>query len=179
MTPSRPPLSPTDGSDIPADFPIDADLPDMTGDGGKITGPGARENGLGTVTLCGNDIWPHTPNDRLSVTSTGPEYRQSREVVTFPDAQAAVNVMTGLRQDVRACPSEPEATGATGSPTNRLHRIHQADTGYESLTFSTTLEDGSIGGEIYQFVRVGNGVLAMYRSGEFAMGSLSELQETP
>ena len=170
------------GSDIPAGFPIEVDIPDLSGDGGEITGPGAAEDGLGSVTLCGTDIWPVPPNDRLAVTSTGPEYRQSREVVTFLDAEAAVNVMTRLRQQVRACPSQSGATAGDGSPTNRLYRIHGADTGYESLTFSSTLEDGSLGGAIYQFVRVGYGVLAMYVGGEWSPDTVgagvAELTET-
>lgn len=152
------------GSVIPADFPLDHEQVAMTGDGGEMTGPSADAPGLGTITLCDRDVWPASFVDRLAANATGPEYEDARELVTFPDAGAAVDVMTRLRQQVRACPSE-QVEGPVGA-VDRIHSERQVDLGYENLTFAMYLGDTAPGLIVYQFVRVGSGVLVLSESSE-------------
>lgn len=155
---------PAPGTTIPADFPLDLDQVAMTGDGGEKAGPAGDAPGLETITLCGQDIWPIAPNERLASNATGPEYADSRELVRFLDAEAAVNVLTALRQRVRSCPSEPVEGGTSGG--GRVHAVQQVDLGYENVTFAVYFGDGGLGLTVYQFVRVGSGVLALAESSE-------------
>jgi len=155
----------TTGALIPPDFPLDDYQVARTGDDGEMLGPAPDAPGLGTNTLCGQDIWPIAPNERLASNATGPEYTVSLELVRFLDAEAAVNVLTALRQRVRSCPSEP-IEGGTSGVVDKVHAVQQVDLGYENVTFAEFVADGRLGLTVYQFVRVGSGVLALAESSE-------------
>lgn len=158
---------PDDGG-TEAGVPIDEDLVDMTGDGGSIDGPGPRAEGAVEVSPCDRAAWPVTGVERLAVRTTGPEYEESRELVVFADADAAVAAMADLRSAVTGCPTEINEADPTSNQ-EQAWDVQRANTGYEdSATFSLTYTDGLPGGEIWQFTRVGRAIIAVSTGGEYS-----------
>lgn len=147
-TPDSTPASGEFRTDIPKDFPIDTGLEDTDADS-EIVGPSATARGVNDLELCGTSQLPTGYVGRLAVTYTAPEYGDSRELVTFADAEAAVRYLAALRTAVRDCPED-----GLGRTLTEL----KADTGYDSITFALSSREG-LGAEVYQVVRVGNGVL--------------------
>ena len=157
----RPGPSTSDG--IPAGFPIDADLTSPEGE--PIDGPSAEAEGAPRVDLCGSTIWPAGGAARLAATATGPEFRDSRELVVYDSADTAVEVVAGVRKAVGECPGQPaEGDGV------QVIEAEPGDTGYDSATFSITYGQ-ALGGELFQFTRVGRAVLVTYTSGEWQRAS--------
>lgn len=133
-------------------------------------GPGPRAQGAEEVSPCDQGVWPVDGVDRLAVTETGPMYAAAREVVELAAVDDAVAAMARLRSAVTACPTEVNELDPTNSP-EMAWTVEQADTGYEdSVTFSQTYVDGMPGGAIWQFTRVGRGILATFVGGEYAPG---------
>lgn len=147
-TPDRPASDPASETDIPKDFPLDTGLDDTDADS-KIVGPSATARGVNELELCGSSQLPTGYVSRLAVKYTAPEYGDSRELVTFADADTAVRYLASLRTAVRDCPEE-----GLGRTLTEL----EADTGYDSVTFALSSSEG-LGAEVYQVVRVGNAVL--------------------
>jgi hypothetical protein len=154
----------------PVDFPIDWDLVDMTGDGGEIRGPGPKAEGAAEVSPCDRVVWPATGVDRLAVTTTGPEFAESRELVVFASADQAAAIMEDVRSAIAACPTEVNDLDPTNSP-ELAWDVLQADTGYDdSVTFSQTYTDGMPGGQVWQLTRVGRAIIAVSTGGEYSRG---------
>lgn len=157
-TPSAPPLG---LGDIPEDFPLDVDAPDLSGDGGEKRGPDPSVETAG-LTLCGKDaIREATTKGRLGFSTTGPEFVENRELRTFASEGAATTVMNALQEDLNGCTSwtEPEAD----------HTVTPivADTGQDSITYSDTVVP--LGGTVYQITRVGSAILTIAQSGEYSV----------
>ncbi len=152
-------------------FPIDWDLIDMTGDGGEIRGPGPKAPGAAEVSPCDRAVWPKSGVDRLALTTTGPEFEESRELVVFASADEAVAAMADVRSAIGTCPTEINELDPTNSP-EQAWDLLPAETGYEdSVTFSLTYTDGLPGGQIWQLTRVGTAIIALSTSGEYTGGS--------
>ncbi len=165
------------GSDSgePAGVPIDWDLADLTGDGGRISGPGPDAPGAAEVSPCDRVVWPKAGVDRLAVNTTGPEFAEARELVEFASADEAVAAMGEVRSAVAACPTEINELDPTNSP-EQAWDVLESDTGYEdSVTLSLTYTDGLPGGQIWQFTRVGKAIIAVSTSGEYAGGRSAAL----
>ena len=163
-TPEKLPRA-TTSDGIPADFPVDRDLVSPEGD--PIDGPSATAAGVPATELCGSPVWPSGGSARLAATATGPELRDSRELVLYDTADEAVEVVTGLRDAVAACPDQEVEGGSTQVITSL-----PGDTGYDTVTFAVTYTEG-LGGGVYQFTRVGRAVLATYDGGEWGPDSIA------
>ncbi|MFC4784279.1 hypothetical protein ACT8ZV_07380 [Nocardioides sp. MAHUQ-72] len=150
-------------SAIPADFPIDRDISSPEGD--PLDGPSAKADGVPALDLCGRSVWPVEGVERLAVTATGPEYRESRELVTFSRSADVTAALDAIRQAVQDCPEMPGDTSAD----DRLVGLQEADlsTADDSVTFSVTYREG-LGGGIYQFARVGRALVGTFNGGEWS-----------
>ena len=149
--------------------PLDWDLVDMRGDGGKIYGPGPEARGADEVSPCDEVVWPEAGVDRSAVTTTGPEFVESRELVELASADEAVAAMERIRSAIAACPTEINELDPTSNP-EQAWEVLPADTGYDSVTFSLTYTDGLPGGTIWQLTRVGRAILAVSTGGEYSGG---------
>ena len=160
--PADPPSSAVEAATtaIPSDLPVALDQQDFTGDGGEVLGPSPDAPGIGEPDLCGTSVWTAEPIERLASTVTGPEFADNREVRTYASAAEAVAEMSALRAALVTCPEEPNDGGT------EFHTTYDDTTGYETLTYSDTIDYG-LGGVLYQFVRVGNAVLATSTYGEY------------
>lgn len=167
--PSEETTPPASNGGDPADVPLDWDLIDMTGDGGEILGPDAEARGADEVAPCGEVVWPEAGVGRNAVTTTGPEFVESRELVAFESADDAVAVLERVRSAIAACPTQVNEQDPTNSP-EQAWDVIDADNGYDSVTFSLTYTDGMPGGTIWQLTRVGRAVLAVDVGGEYARG---------
>lgn len=153
------------------DVPLDWDLVDMTGDGGRILGPGPKAEGVAEVSPCDRAVWPETGVDRLALTTTGPEFVESRELVVFASADQAAQIMEDVRSAIDACPTEINGQDPTSSP-EQAWDVLEADTGYDdSVTFSQTYTDGLPGGQVWQLTRVGRAIIAVSTGGHYSRGA--------
>lgn len=158
-----PPDGPGSGEDTPIDVPLHLGAQDLTGDGGEVRGPGAEVPGLEDELVCGTRLWSAPGTGRLAFSSTGPAgYADVRELRTFGSAGEAVALMEELRGGFAGC--DREVRGGT----TLVWTTYPEDTGYDSVTFGSTVED-SLGGAVFQVTRVGRAVVAMMRSGEWAL----------
>jgi hypothetical protein len=154
-------------SAIPADFPLDRNI--ATPEGGPLDGPSAQSDGVRALDLCGASVWPAPDTvERLAVTSTMPQYRESRELVTFASTADVMAALDRIRSAVQACP-----TVAGDNPTDDqvvtplAADLPAAD---DSVTFSITYAQG-LGGGVYQFARVGRALVGTYNGGEWSTDS--------
>ncbi len=115
-SPAEPTTAPAASGGIPDDFPIDWDLVDMTGDGGEIDGPGPDARGAIEVSPCDRVVWPAAGVDRLALTTTGPEFEESRELVLFASADEAVAVMDGCQVGRRRMSERDQRAGSDRQP---------------------------------------------------------------
>jgi hypothetical protein len=147
---------------IPADFPLDVDLA-LVAEGEK-SGPDPDAEGVLLTELCATTAWPPADGvDRLAVRVTGPEYVMVRELVTFGSASEATAALAGVRTALAACPEAPASDPANDRTFTEL----EAEPGYEdAVTFGQIYREGT-GGGVYQFIRVGNAVLATLAGGEY------------
>ena len=159
--PSSSPIGEGAVSAIPADFPLDRGLPSPEGD--PVDGPSATAQGVPPLTLCGAGLWPVTGVERLGVTVTGPEYRESRELLTF----ARTDDVTAVLDDIRSALESCSTTAGPAGTDDQDVAAQQATVGDDSVTFSMRAQQGR-GGGIYQFVRVGRSLLAVYQDGEWS-----------
>ncbi|GAA2135924.1 hypothetical protein GCM10009844_01670 [Nocardioides koreensis] len=154
-------------SAIPADFPLDRDIASPEGD--PLDGPSAKAQGVPPLDLCGRSVWPVDGVERLAVTATGPEYRESRELVTFSRSADVTAALDALRQAVKDCPEIPGDTSAN----DQLISLQEADLAAadDSVTFSMTYREG-LGGGVYQFARVGRALVGTFNGGEWSTDTL-------
>ncbi|MEZ0579459.1 hypothetical protein [Nocardioides sp. MH1] len=161
---------------VPIDFPIDAaaDGEEPTSDGEvTVHGPARDEDGVGSLSLCGQDVvlpgqGDHAPDEALGYAVTGPEYYIGRSIQSFPTITAAVDRIAGLRTQVEACSTDTDDLGNT-----RQWRVFDADTGHDSLTFGYTYgPDSAPAGELFSVVRAGTALLALRFYAEYSPDSL-------
>ncbi len=153
---------------IPDDIPLGGDLWDARGDGGEFHAdpyhPGPSEPPA-TLEICGQRVWPVMDGggpaavDELTAWATGPEYADTRDLVTLPSVDAAVAAVDAFRQVLRGCPEDGHI----------VWTVLDGDTGYDSVTFSGSYTDG-LGLNTFQITRVGNAVLYTEDYGEGAIG---------
>ena len=144
---------------IPDDIPIDLGLVDMSGDGGDYVDPhhGAPVTRL---AVCGDRLWPvDGAADELVTTATGPEYGDTRDLITLPTVDAAVSTIEAVRAALGDCATDGD----------QVWTVHESDTGYDSVTFSLSYTEG-LGLSTYHVTRVGNAVLFTVIYGEGAIG---------
>lgn len=156
-------------SAIPPDFPLDRGI---AAPEGPLDGPSATSEGVPAVDLCGASAWPATDVvDRLAVTSTMPQYRESRELVTFARSADVTATLDAIRQAAQDCPEIP---GKQASD-DKLVTIQSADLpgADDSVTFSITYRQG-LGGGIYQFARVGRALYGTYVEGEYSTDAAAQ-----
>jgi len=170
---SAPSASPQIGegavSAIPADFPLDRYITPPEGD--PLDGPSAKADGVPPLDLCGTSVWPVTGVDRLAVTSNVPQYRESRELVTFSRTEDVTAALDAIRTAVQACPTIPGAKPADDQVVTPLAEdLSAAD---DSVTFSVTYRTG-LGGGVYQFARVGRALVGTYNGGEWSADSAAQ-----
>lgn len=145
---------------IPPDLELGRGLTSPEGD--PVDGPSATAEGVPALDLCGAAVWPVTGVERLAVTVTGPEYRESRELVTFASSAELTSALDALRSAVASC-----------TPDGRVVTPYDEQVGDDSVTFAMTYSDG-LGLDIHQFVRVGRALLATYRSTEGSLDSAAQ-----
>ena len=160
-------------SAIPADFPLDRNI---AAPEGPLDGPSALAEGVAALELCGaSPAWPaRNTVERLAVTSTMPQFRESRELVTFARTDDASEAIGRVIDAVGDCPVEPGDTAANDKLVD-VQPIDEADLGGpdESVTFSITYREG-LGGGIYQFVRVGRAVYGTFVEGEYSRDAAAQ-----
>ena len=132
-------------------------------EGEPVDGPSATAEGVPALDLCGTAVWPVTGVERLAVTVSGPEYRESRELVTFASSAELTSTLDALR---------PSAAAGC-APDGRVLTPYDATVGDDSVTFALTYQDG-LGLDIYQFVRVGRALLATHRMTEGSLASAEQ-----
>ena len=156
-------------SAIPADFPLDRFITPPEGD--PLDGPSATADGVPPLDLCGASAWPVTGVERLAVTSNVPQYRESRELVTFSRTEDVTAALDAIRAAVQACPTIPGAKPADDQVVTPLAEdLSAAD---DSVTFSVTYRTG-LGGGVYQFARVGRALVGTFNGGEWSTDSAAQ-----
>jgi hypothetical protein len=147
---------------VPADFPLDVDLP---ADGGDydVTAPSAEADGVGEVEVCGSVVWPPgAAAARLAASASGPEHVDARELVVPGSDVDVTTVVPRVREAVEAC---------TDAPQHQVWTLHETDTGHESVTFSLTWSVG-LGASVFQVTRVGDALLMTHGYGEGMLESI-------
>ena len=167
--PENSPPSPVESevAGIPAAFPLTAGFPEDDVETNTI-GPNATVDTAPHIDLCGTPAWaPDGVVERLAVLRTGPEFRDARELVTFPSVDVAIAAVAAVEAAVAACPETPGGEG-TGGYANKVLR---GNTGYESFTWGSVAQTALDGG-VFQITRVGYSVLVLYAAGEMSEPSL-------
>ena len=161
---------PADVAPIPADFQLAQGM-DPGGDG-DLTGPGADVEGAPVVDVCGTDVVsPSQVVERLAVLETGPEYRETRELYTFPTADEAIETVNIVREAVVNCPrTDGEFYGYT-------NKVLDGAEGYDSFAWGSFADEGLDGG-VFEITRVGKSVLVLYAAGETSESSLQPVADT-
>lgn len=150
---------PADSDDIPAGFPLAADWPGRhePGDGNGLTGPGPDVPALEGVQACGVELPAATSLDRLAAGWKNPEDYRVRVLLTFEDADGAIDYQRQLVDVYRACPRDEDAEGNAS-----LTDVRQTRVGGESWAFVRTYEylgAPAIGMEVIHVVRLGRALL--------------------
>jgi hypothetical protein len=160
----QPTAGPPPGVSIPEDFPLGAG---MVEDGGDfdVTGPSSDDEGLGSVEMCGREVWPSAGSAdgvaRLATTALGPEYADRRELLVHGDAEQAVEAMAAVRSAAAEC----RTSG------NQVWTVLDRETGYDTVTVGLTYSDG-LGASVFQVTRVGSARLMVQTYGEGTLASL-------
>lgn len=146
---------------IPADFPLDHAFP--TGSDFTITPPTTDASVIGDVDYCWVKPSPLAPDreGQLFTSVTGPEYGDGRALYVLRDADTAVRILDQVRDRVQACADARDG---------EVWTVHDHDTGYDSVTFSLTYEQG-LGASWFQLTRVGRGLLMTISYGEGSLAS--------
>ena len=165
---AQPPSAEGVTTTIPDDIPIDLDLVDMGSDGDYQAPEHLQPSDFEPVTLCDTDVWPPSHVDALSAWATGPEYSDRRDLLTFGSVDEAVAAVQSVRDVLQGC----------ARSLGQVVTTHPDDTGYDSVTFSTSCPAGGPPClSLYQMTRVGNAVLLTAVYGE---GSLADIpQQVP
>ncbi|WP_203336943.1 hypothetical protein [Nocardioides limicola] len=147
---------------IPGDFPIDLGL--FTDGDGHVSGPSQDAEGADIRVVCGAGRYLDRWLDRVAVRSSGPEYADARELLTFPDARTAQAELGDLRRAIEDCPTE-------GASPARVWTVHEgAQVGEETLIVSRTLDVGT-GENVFLLTRFDNALLVLDAGGEWTLDS--------
>jgi len=164
------PSAPAGTTTIPDDFPLGLALSEPP-DGDVRSGPEVA--GVDAETICGADLaLPNAgrpdPEHELGYAVSDVEGYDGRTIHAYPTAQDAVDQMELLRSQVQGCDRDSGGDGLS----DRLWRLFNSDTGYDSVTFGWTYEVksgvGAPAGRLYTVIRVGNAVLAVEWAGEYS-----------
>ncbi|KAA1421194.1 hypothetical protein F0U44_02465 [Nocardioides humilatus] len=153
---------PAPDPDPALDVDLDVDMVDMRGDGGDYVTtyrPKNTPDRLG-LELCGRAIWPVEHTGELLAYATGPEYSDTRDLVTTSSVDDAVAAVQAIRTALQDCRGEDHLVWTE----------HRADTGYDSVTFSLSYKEG-LGLTTFQVTRVGTALLYLSTYGEGTLES--------
>lgn len=153
-------------TEVPDDFPIEIGL--STRDQIEQFGPGERGE-IGTelepFAPCGEQIWPADGIDTLDVSSSAPEFWETRQLATYASADDAVAVIEAARAALDGCTEYPGGDA-------QVLEVLDGDTGYDDVTFGFYEASGMPGGTVVQLVRVGSAVVLLSASGEYTADSI-------
>ncbi|WP_235735916.1 hypothetical protein [Nocardioides alcanivorans] len=155
------------GTDIawPTRIPDSIDLahgyPETNGDGSPVEV--TDEAGLDDFQLCGTPAWVTAGSVDLRGARWEAEAESARvrTLALFTDDAAASQAVEQVAGAVADCPE----TSSDGGASSSVNEAFSSDLGDEAYAFTTRFgSDGQLspGLEVYQFVRVGNAVLATY-----------------
>lgn len=172
-TVTEPPAAESD--DVPADFPLAAGWPSEHEPGADngLTGPGPDVPALEEVQVCGADLPVAASRDRLAAGWTNPEDYRTRLLLTFEDADGAIDYQGRFLDAYRAC---PRAEGSDGYTT--VIDVRRTRVGGESWAVVRSFElEGrpAIGLEVLHVVRLGRSLLVDVTSSE---GLLQDAPDT-
>lgn len=117
--------------------------------------------------LCGVAVFrTGRPVDRATVSASGPEYVESRDLRLFADDRAAHRFVAAIHAAVAVCPDD-RAPGSTWL--NELRRSWLvADESFTAVRAHYTFDDLPVlGGDFWEVARVGNAVLLTATGGEY------------
>jgi hypothetical protein len=135
------------------------------------------DNAIGQPWLldpCRPTAYP-TDSKRTSfrtVSRTGPEMRQARQLATFPDVGTAAEVLAGFRRALTAC-----KTGGNASQGNAWRwATEDVNVGDEGFVAASTIggPDYSLSGNRIAVTRVGSLVFLAYDEGEYGSAEIDE-----
>lgn len=151
---------------IPVGFPLLVGVENDSEGANPTVSPG--EDGLASVSLCAREVWPPDFVDRLAGTDPALDYHYNRELLILPNGADATAALARIRDGLTACASETTTDGAIPDVEFELvHTSYDEDSGAaETVTWTDAFADGSIGTEVFQFVRVGNAIAGTAVSSE-------------
>ena len=149
----------TDAADIPDDLPLAAGWPTEHEPGGSygLTGPGPGVTVLEGAAACGVGLPSARSLDRLAATWANPEDYRSRLLLTFEDAQGAIDYQGQFLEPYRGCAREETSDGFT-----TLVDVRRTAVGGESWAVVRSFEyegSPSVGLEVLHVIRVGRALL--------------------
>lgn len=149
---------PTDTLDIPTDFPLAAGWPERAEPGGDngLTGP-SRTVQRTVIEACGAALPEPGTGDALRARWTNPEDYRSRDLLTFPDTDAAEAFVTSVTNFYAGCPTEAGSDGYTTLREVRETRL--GDDSYAVVQHAQFQGAPAIGLQVLQIVRVDRAVL--------------------
>jgi len=166
---SSPPPVESGTAAIPADFPL-AEGMDETAES-DVEGPGPDVEAAPLVDVCGTDVWaPSGVVQRLAARETGPEYLDSRELMTFISTDEPADSLTQVRDAVSSCPR------MEGEFYDYTPKILEGPAGYDSFTWGF-FADESLDGGVFQLTRVGSAVLVLFHSGELSEDTIQPVAD--
>ncbi|GEP35702.1 hypothetical protein NSZ01_34700 [Nocardioides szechwanensis] len=177
---SEPPATepPADTDDIPADFPLAAGWPDRhePDDRYGLTGPAPDVPVLEALQACGAALPAAASLDRLGAAWANVEDYRYRLLLTFEDADGAIDYQRQLVDAYRACPRTED-----GESNASLNDVRQTRVGGESWAVVRTFEflgAPAIGMEVIHVVRLGRALLVDTAANEGGGGPDPEAQAT-
>jgi len=169
------PDDPAPDATIPADFPLASGFPEQSEPGADygLTGPGEDVEVLDGPAVCRRGLPVASALDRLAVRWAQPEDYRSRLLLTFVDAEAAIEWQARFLNTYRLCPEDPGSDGYVSI--NDVQRTQVGGESWAVVRTATFQGSPAIGLEILHVVRVGSAVLVDMTSGE---GSAEGAAET-
>ena len=152
--------------DIPGDFPLAAGWPDRhePGAGSGLTGPAADVPALDGLEVCDAPLPGAEAFDRLGATWSNVEDYRARQLLTFEDADGAIDFQRQLVDAYRACPRNEDGEGNAS-----VTAVQQTRVGGESWAFVRTyeyLDAPALGMEVVHVIRLGRALLIDTTSSE-------------
>ncbi len=168
------PVEPAPDATVPADFPLASGFPERSepGPGNGLVGPGPDVEVLDVPAVCRRGLPAADAVDRLATRWSGPEDYRSRLLVTFADAEAAIEWQARFLNTYRLCPEEAGSDGYVS-----LNDVRRTAVGGESWAVVRTFElqgAPAVGLEVLHVVRVGLAVLVDTTSGEGSAAGAEE-----
>ncbi|MER6974560.1 hypothetical protein ABT304_26120 [Nocardioides sp. NPDC000445] len=153
-------------TEIPDDFKLLAGIVnDPDGSSPTIS---RSQDGV-SVELCGETPWPAQSIDRLAGEDPAPDYHYRRELLLFDTDTEAKQAMAQVRNALEGCPTDVTTEGPlpdTEMATENKPYPDESPGAGETVTWTNTFADASIGADVFQLVRVGNAVAATRESSE-------------